>query len=67
MLTGWNGDNCVGELVAEVSYSGFFHLGENHGANFLRGLRKRERKGEAKYRYIMVDNNLRSRDPRLCV
>jgi hypothetical protein len=44
MLTGWNGDNCVGDLVAEVSFSGFLHLGENHSTNFLRGLRERRKK-----------------------
>jgi hypothetical protein len=42
-LTDWNGDNCVGDLVAEVSLGSFLHLGENHSTNFLRSLSERER------------------------
>ena len=34
----------MGDLVAEVSLSGFFHFGENHGTNFLWGLIYRKEK-----------------------
>ena len=65
MLTGRNGDNCVGDLVAKVRLSGFLHFGENHSTNFLRGLRERGRKVRPHIN-IVVDN-LQSRGPRLCV
>lgn len=34
--TGWDGDNSVGDFVAEVGLSGLLHLSKDHGGDFLR-------------------------------
>jgi len=34
---GWDGDNGVGDLLAEVSFSGLLHLGQDHGGDFFGG------------------------------
>jgi hypothetical protein len=39
ILTSWDGDDGVGDLVAKVSLGGFLHLGQNHSGDFLRSLK----------------------------
>ena len=34
---GWDGDNGVGDLLAEVSLGGLLHLGQDHGGDFFGG------------------------------
>ena len=34
-LTGRDGNDSVGDLLAEVGLSGLLHLGEDHGRDFL--------------------------------
>ena len=36
-LTGRDGDDGVGDLVAEIGLSGLLHLSEDHGGDFFRG------------------------------
>lgn len=43
ILTGRDGNDGMGDLVAEVSLSSLLHLAEDHGGNFLRGLSPRIR------------------------
>ena len=38
VLTCGDGDNGVGDLLAEISLSSLLHLGQNHGTNLLRAL-----------------------------
>ena len=39
MLTGWNSNNGMGNLLTQVGLRGFFHLCKNHGTNLLRSLK----------------------------
>jgi len=63
--TGWDGDNGMGDFVSKVSLSGFLHLGQNHGADFFRGLKWSFEKKRVEEQDKILDS--RNHDPLPCV
>src|SRR5271163_3802265 len=65
--TGWNGNNCVSDLVAKVGFSGLLHLSKNHSADFLRSLEGKKKEGGEAYYPCHSGRLTKSRSPPLCL